>query len=196
MEITLVMRADFVAMPSLCRVTGSASSARIFTFLISAFRSPHVPPCSTSLCRCKVWVFLRVTLNRTFIATTAWIALRKMLATAASATVSNVVWMIGTKGRPERSNCSNENIMHRSARQMRMHRISPRSAIPCLTLRRPRWVYLPSLQRPRGPKPPARSTGPVRAPNPTTLPYRIPTSPGWATAMLNLGWPVLLHPSP
>ncbi|KAI0264539.1 hypothetical protein BGY98DRAFT_1040762 [Russula aff. rugulosa BPL654] len=50
---------------------------------------------------------------------------------------------------------------------MRMHRISPRSAIPCLTLRRPRW-------------PPARSTGPVRAPgapNPTTLPYRIPTSP-------------------
>ncbi|KAI0274266.1 hypothetical protein BGY98DRAFT_994969, partial [Russula aff. rugulosa BPL654] len=73
---------------------------------------------------------------------------------------------------------------------MRMHRTSPRSAIPCLTLRRPRWVYLPSLQRPRGQKSPARSTGPMcapGAPNPTTLPHSILTSPGWATAMLKLG---------
>ena len=52
-----------------------------------------------------------MTLNRTFITTAALTALRRMLATAASATVSNVVWMIGTKGRPGRSNCSNENIM-------------------------------------------------------------------------------------
>ena len=33
-----VMHADFVAMLSSCRVTGSASSARIFIFLISAFK--------------------------------------------------------------------------------------------------------------------------------------------------------------
>ena len=56
---------------------------------------------------------MRATLNRTLIAVMAWTAPRRMLATAASATVSNVVWMIGTKGRPERSNCSTENIMAR-----------------------------------------------------------------------------------
>ncbi|KAI0272207.1 hypothetical protein BGY98DRAFT_936696 [Russula aff. rugulosa BPL654] len=31
--------------------------------------SPHVPPCSASPLRCMVWVYLRATLNRTFIAT-------------------------------------------------------------------------------------------------------------------------------
>ena len=31
--------------------------------------SPHIPPCSASPLRCTVWVYLRATLNRTFIAT-------------------------------------------------------------------------------------------------------------------------------
>ncbi|KAI0281238.1 hypothetical protein BGY98DRAFT_226427 [Russula aff. rugulosa BPL654] len=78
----LVMRAGFVAMLSSCRVTGSASSVRFFTFLISAFKCLVTSrPCSTSLRRCR-----------------SWTALRRMLATTASAIVSSVVWMIGTKG--------------------------------------------------------------------------------------------------
>jgi hypothetical protein len=56
--------------------TGSASSAASSpsSYPRSSAWSPHVPPCSASLRRCTVWVYLRATLNRTFIATTAWTA--------------------------------------------------------------------------------------------------------------------------
>jgi hypothetical protein len=78
--------------------TGSASSARVFLLLISPSSawSPHVPPCSASLRRCTVWVYLRATLNRTLMATTACTASRRWWRRT-SATVLNVVGMIGTE---------------------------------------------------------------------------------------------------
>jgi hypothetical protein len=112
-------------MLSSCRVTGSASSVRFFAFLISAFKCLVTSrPCSTSLRRCTVWVFLRATLNCTFMATTAWTALRRMLATTASAIVSSVVWMIGTKGWPEHPNCNNERVMVRLPDQCSTDRLA------------------------------------------------------------------------
>ena len=58
---------------------GNASSLCIFLFLIRLHwqapgRPPHVPPCSTSLCKCIMWVYLEATLKRTFVATTPWVA--------------------------------------------------------------------------------------------------------------------------
>ena len=74
--------------------TGNASSARVFTFLISAFKrlatSRPTPPYLASLRRCTMWVYLRATLNQTFIATTAWTASRRYGGDAVCATVSNV----------------------------------------------------------------------------------------------------------
>ena len=66
---------------------GSASSARVFPFLIYLQAACLVASRPT----------LRATLNRIFIATTTWTASREMVPTAASATVSNVVGMFGTK---------------------------------------------------------------------------------------------------
>ena len=53
--------------------TGDASGARVFTFLISAFKrlatSRPTPPYLACLRRCTMRVYLRATLNRIFIAT-------------------------------------------------------------------------------------------------------------------------------
>ena len=61
--------------------TGDASSARIFTFLISAFKrlatSRPTPPYLASLRRCTMRVYLRAILNQIFTATTAWTASRR-----------------------------------------------------------------------------------------------------------------------
>ena len=59
--------------------TGSASSARVFTLLISALKRlvTSRPVLLGVSVRCTVWVYLRATLNRTFIATTAWTASRR-----------------------------------------------------------------------------------------------------------------------
>ena len=66
-----------------------------------------------------------------------------------------------------------------------------------LTLRRPRGIYLPSLQRPCFPDPPTGATKPVRASgplDPITLPKTKTARGGLRTmhAMLNASWPVLL----
>jgi hypothetical protein len=162
-----------------------------------------------------------VTLNRTFIATMAWTALRRMLATAASATVSNVVWMIGTKGRPGRSNCSNENIMvclpdQRStdrpatfSRRRRLLSVSIDQLDKCgctAYLLGVQFLVLPSdglagyifplYNALAVQSPPRVRLGPyVHPARPTLLHFPTVYSPGWATAMLNLGW-CFLHPSP
>jgi hypothetical protein len=75
--------------------------------------------------------------------------------------------------------------------------ISPWRAISRLSPQRPRGVYLPSLQHPRGPKTTRGFTEPVRAPGPlgpTALPETKPARVGPQTvhAMLNAGWPALL----
>jgi hypothetical protein len=72
--------------------------------------------------------------------------------------------------------------------------ISPWRAMSRLSPRRPRGVYLPSLQHPRGPKTTRGFTEPVRAPgplDPTALPETEAARAG-PCVMLNAGWLVLL----
>ena len=78
--------------------TGSSSSAGVFNLLIlyppSSAWSPDVTSCSASLRRCTVWVYLRATFNRTH---HSHHCVAEMVATAASATVSNIVRMTNTE---------------------------------------------------------------------------------------------------
>ena len=92
--------------------TSSASSAHVLTLLISAHNLfTSRPACSASLRRCTEWEHLRATLNRTFIATTAWTASRGDGGDGCQRDSFERRWDDWHRGRPECAKCSNESSM-------------------------------------------------------------------------------------
>jgi hypothetical protein len=145
--------------------------------------SPHVPRCLAFLRRCTVGVPANDSQSH-LLSHHSLDSVPETVVTAASATVSNIVGMIGTVAGLSVQTATMKvrwyvspidvlptscqpfpvtvfflSVSISSTRQMRRSSwrrtypsISPWRAMPCLTLRRPRGVYLPSLQHPRGPK--------------------------------------------
>ena len=102
--------------------TGDASSARVFTFLIFALKRLATPPYSASLRRCTMWVYIRATRDRIFIATTAWTASRRYDNDSCECDGVGRRWDDWHKGWL-RTICSDENIMVRLSDQRSADRL-------------------------------------------------------------------------